>query len=169
MPKEIKAIDLNKLTILYQKILLDEDLMAEIFEVINYSIPKMKFLLEDGRSKYEYIEKHLIIEPVGVLPLYKNEGYFILDCINKSTQVYKYQITGIQTISENFIAIHTELVSIERKSLSNHYQQIKQNLIKKFRELPNPATFVVHSQLPFPVKQALLPITERLILQQIAA
>ncbi len=169
MPKEISAIDLEKLRIIYKKIALDDLLMEEIFEVINYAIPKMKNLLDDGKEKYEFVEKNISFEPVGVLPLYKKEGYFILDTVHKNTHIYRYTISGIKTLNENLVAIRTELVGKERRTLTNHYPQIKLNLIRNFKELPNPATYSIYSALPFPIQDTLLPIAERLLLRQTAA
>ena len=38
----------------------------------------MKGTIDNGAEIYELIEKQLHIEPVGILPLYKNEGYMLL-------------------------------------------------------------------------------------------
>ncbi len=169
LPKEISGIDLKKLSFIYKSISIDNQLMSELFDVVEYAIPQLQHTLNDGKVRYEYIEQHLKMEPVGLLPLYKKEGYFILDNSSKTALIYRYQISDIRTVNENLLAIHTEFVKSEKRSISNHYQQIKLNLIKSYNDLPNPATFVVYSKLPFPVNTALLPITERLLLRQHAA
>lgn len=169
MPKQISGLDLKSLMINYKRIAIDDELMQEIFDVIEYAVPKMRTVLNDGMERYEYVEKNISLEPVGLIPLYKKEGYFFIDDHAGNSDIYRYRVSTISGAEENFVAINTELVSNEQLSIANHYQQIKLKLIDTFRELPNPAVYYVNCSLKLPVKEAILPVTERLLLRQLAA
>ncbi len=168
-PKTIKRIDFDNLRLEYNRLNTNEPAINHLFEVIDYALPKMKSVLEDGMQRYDYVENCISVEPIGLVPLYKKEGYLLLDCDGQKTFVYRYTISDLKTVDECFVSINTELIETENRSISNHHQQMKLKLIKRFKDLPNPATYAVISQQNFPVKQTLLPITERILLRQLAA
>ena len=53
-------------------------------------------------------------------------------------------------------------------TLAETAEAVKWALIKKFRELPQPATFHAHMEWNIPVEHTLLPIARRRLLQEIA-
>ncbi|MBA3706553.1 MAG: hypothetical protein H0W84_11850, partial [Bacteroidetes bacterium] len=97
-PKKISGIDLEQLQVQYDQLLNDDDLIREIESIINFSIPKFKHYLEEGKKIYDFIEKHLIIIPVGVIPLHTQEGYLLLKNVTENNvKAYQYQIKLFNT------------------------------------------------------------------------
>ena len=96
-PKELSNINLEQLELTYKKMLEDDDLMAELEDIVEYAITKMKRTIKSGTELYEIIEHQLCIEPVGILPLYKNEGYLLVH-FNKQPEVkvFSYAISMLQ-------------------------------------------------------------------------
>lgn len=166
-PKEITKADFAKLQISYRQIIEDDQLMQVIEEIINFSLPQFKSRLEEGAEIYEEIAKYITIEPVGISPLVNNEGYLLLCASDKEIQIFRYNVTVFNHSEEKYRAINTEHVETAQRSLANTYEQIKIQLIKRYRSLPNPATFLAYSRVACPFHETLLPITKRLLIQHL--
>ncbi|WP_332367959.1 hypothetical protein [Spirosoma telluris] len=59
-------------------------------------------------------------------------------------------------------------VETVRKSLANTVENIKLDLIRRHRYLPNPATYMLESKRIYPVQETLLPIARQLLAQAVA-
>jgi hypothetical protein len=76
------------------------------------------------------------------LPLYKNEGYLFLyePCIQE-TRIYQFNLTIFENNHEKCRGLKTFYVDTIRRSMANTFENMKIDLVKKYRHLPNPATF----------------------------
>src|SRR5687768_2734174 len=74
-PKEISLEEFNKLELTYRAMIEDDSVMSELESIIEFSIPQIKDSLQEGSVIYDYVESQCEISPVGVTPLYANEGY----------------------------------------------------------------------------------------------
>lgn len=167
-PKTISKADFKKLKITYEKIVQDDQVMAEIEETLCYAIPLVKNTIEGGKELFEFVEQNLEISPIGLTPLYTNEGYIFLQIDKKSeVMIYRYQTSVFTNSSEQYRSINTTFVSAVTKSISNTLENIKVNLAKQFAFLPNPASYLVHSKLHFPVSHTLLPVAKRMLIRQL--
>ena len=69
---------MEKLQLLYEQMIDDDELMQELEEIINYAADNMKSTLQTGADIYEFVEDKINIIPVGIIPLDLKEGYFFL-------------------------------------------------------------------------------------------
>ena len=60
-----------------------------------------------------------------------------------------------------------EYIDTWKKNIVNTYPQVKKDIIKTIRALPNPAVFSIETQLQLPVEETLLPIAKRMLVKQI--
>lgn len=168
-PKRITGLDHEQLQLQYEQLLNDDELVKEIETIINYSLPKFKHYLEEGKKIYEFIEEHLTITPVGVIPLHIQEGYLLLkDAVDNKVKAYQYNIRLFNTPQENYRAIYTDLVDEYRCTYSNTFENIKLDLIKNYRDLPNPATYAINTDLAIPLQETYLPIAKRILVRYIS-
>lgn len=168
-PKSISKADFSKLELTYRKLIEDDNLMLEIESIVEFAMPKFKNALETGKEIYEYVESNLEFVPVGLTPIYTNEGYlFLQQDVSCDVNIYQYQLTFFEQSNESFRGVHTQFLKREEKTLSNTFEQIKLKLMKKFTALPNPATFAVVSKQFFPLPETLLPIAKRLLVRNIS-
>ena len=72
-----------------------------------------------------------------------------------------------QNLFNKVTSKYTRYVGNEEKSLVNTYNNIKLSLIKRFKNLPNPATFLFVSKYNFPIEETLLPIIKRKMLTEL--
>src|ERR1700761_6158837 len=66
-PKKLTGLQLEKIQVLYEQLIQDDELMRELEEIINYAAQKMKGAISDGAEIYEFVEDKLIICPVGLI------------------------------------------------------------------------------------------------------
>ncbi len=168
-PERMTKADIRNLKIVYEKILQDDQLMKEVESIINFSIPKFEQYLQEGKKIYDCIESRLNIFPVGIVPLQVNEGYIFLGLPDDTdTRVYEYQITLFENPDEKYRGIYTEYVGSYKRSLAYTFESIKSDLIRYHKKLPNPATYVIESELSVPLDETLLPMAKRSLMKYVA-
>src|SRR6185295_6044663 len=90
-------------------------------------------------------EDKMKINPVGIIPLEQNEGYFFLGkTTTRDTRVYYYRLSIFEKHDERYRSIKTEFINSWYRSM-----------------LPNPAVYAIESELVYPVDETLLPIAKR--------
>jgi hypothetical protein len=169
-PKKLTGLQMEKLQLLYEQMIADNELMQELEDIINYSAGKMKKTISDGTEIYEFVEEKINIAPVGIIPLDIHEGYFFLSSgeVN-STGVYHYRLSIFEKHDEKYRSIKTVFVDKWQRSFSSTYEHIKSELIRHRRDLPNPAVYSIETDLKFPVDETLLPIAKRSLVKFISS
>jgi hypothetical protein len=166
-PKKITGIQMEKLQLLYEQMIADDELMQELEEIINYSAARIKTTISNGTEIYEFVEDKLVITPVGIIPLENTEGYFFLSNNKKATKVYQYRLSIFDKHDEKYRSIRTVYINEWQRSFVNTNESIKSELIKNRAELPNPAVYSIESNLNFPIDETLLPIAKRSLVKYI--
>jgi hypothetical protein len=168
-PKKLTGLQLEKLQFLYEQIVEDSDLMKELEDIINYSTNTIQGTIRNGTEIYEFIEGNLVISPVGIVPLDTNEGYFFLASGIRQTKIYHYRLSFFEKHDEKYRSIKTAYVDDHHRSVTTTYESIKAQLIRNYNQLPNPAVYVVETELAFPVTETLLPIAKRSLVKYISS
>jgi hypothetical protein len=169
-PKKLSMIQMEKLQMLYQQMIEDDELMQELEEIINYSADKIKTTISNGTEIYEFVETQLNIFPIGIVPLEINEGYFFLSGgTSKKTRVYQYSLSIFHQQDEKYRSIKTEYITDWSRGIVNTYENIKTELLRLKKDLPNPAVYCIETGLNFPVDETLLPVAKRSLVRYISA
>ena len=143
--------------------------MAEMDAIMNFALPRLKATLTEVQQRWTDIAGSLTLAPVGLLPLRPEEGYLILHAATHTEmQVYYFCLTLYSEQEPGGRLVRLRFVEAVRKSLSNTFESIKLDLIRRHRHLPNPATFMLESQQTYPVQETLLPIARQLLAQAVA-
>jgi len=167
-PVKLDRVNTQKLELVYERMLADSELMQELEHITNYALETMKGTINEGAEIYDFVEKQLQIEPVGIMPLYKNEGYvFIRYGAYSEVRIYSYGITLFEHKNAKYKGIKMEYVDSREKNLANTYEQIKLDIIRSIRTLPNPAVYKVEFPLSVPYHETLLPVAKRVLVRQI--
>ena len=169
-PSQLKSIDMQNLFFQFEKILKDDELMQEIETIIDFSMPRFEHYLNEGKKIYDFIEGHLEIIPVGVIPLNTDFGYLFLKGgkLNQ-TNVFEYRITIFENPTEKFRGINTGFVRTYNHTLTNTFETIKTDLLRENKNLPNPATYAIETELDIPLQETFLPIAKRSFVKFVAA
>ncbi len=167
-PKRLDQVNVQRLELVYEKMLADDGVMQELEHITEYAIEQMKGTITEGAEIFDFVEKKMQVEPIGIMPLYKNEGYVFLHYGDKfEVRIYSYTITLFEHKNARYKGIRMEYMDTRTKTLANTYQQIKLDVIRDYRALPNPAVYKVEFPLAVPLHETLLPIAKRALVKHI--
>ena len=169
-PKKMTGLQMEKLQLLYEQMIEDDELMQELEEIIQYAADTLKTTLHTGAGIYEFVEEKISITPVGIIPLDLKEGYFFLSSGNtKIARTYHYRLSIFEKHDEKYRSIKTVLVNKWQRSIASTYEHTKAELIRHFTTLPNPAVYSIETGLSFPVDETLLPVAKRSLVKLITS
>jgi hypothetical protein len=169
-PKKLTGLQMEKLQVLYEQMIGDDELMQELEDIIQFSANSIRNTIGSGTQLYEFVEENINITPVGLIPLDTHEGYFFLSSGEKGrTKVYQYRLSIFEKHDERYRSIKTSFIDHRARGISHTYEHIKAELIRYRRDLPNPAVYSIETDLSFPVDETLLPIAKRSLVKFISA
>ncbi|HXB42336.1 MAG TPA: hypothetical protein VNZ49_17485 [Bacteroidia bacterium] len=169
--KELKGIDSQKMELLYAKMETGNDeLIQELEQIIDFSIPLFFDKIMDGKKIYDFVEKHLSLNSVGITPLRTTEGYiFISEDEKKEVHVYQYSLSNLESAQEHLRQLITRYIDTYAHTITGTFEKIKTDLISTRKELPNPAVYAINSPISVPFSPTLLPIVKRFFVSKLAA
>lgn len=167
-PQRLSGID-EKGQLSYENIMGDDGLMSELENIIEYALPQFQQRMDEGRSIYDIVEEHLHIQSVGIIPLHPECGYMLLKGgESATTNVYEYQVSFFENAAEKFKAIHTHFVRSFEKNISTTFQSIKGDMLRENKQLPNPATYAIETDMVLPLEETFLPIAKRMLVRHLS-
>lgn len=167
-PKRATSITGPPPRIEYKSEVTDDEFMAEVDAIIAFALPRLQSAMTEGQQRWADIAATLSLAPVGLMPLRPEEGYLLLHVTNQAeTQVYYFAITLYSEREPGGRLVQFQFVEAIRKSLATTFETMKLDLIRRHRHLPNPATFMLETQRPYPVQETLLPIARQLLATQV--
>jgi hypothetical protein len=172
-PKQIKGFDINAQKIIYESAgdVNHNNSIEELFNLIDWALPYIEEAIDEGIILFDFVDKNISLDQVGVMPMYRDEGYFMVtDNTAFELQVHRYESTLFSSGNENYRSLKTEFVKSERQVIIRRSPEaIKHELIKERKDLPNPATFMFDSDLDFPFTETIFPVVKRKLMSHIAA
>jgi hypothetical protein len=167
--KDMTHVDSKLLQLHYEQNELKNQEIETIQEIIAFAIPSLRETIAEGKDIYECIEQHIDIQPVGIVPLHKDEGYlFIHTTTHPEVHVYRYHHKTIVQHFENYRQLAVEYVTHATLSLAHTLESIKLELIRNNQELPQPAAFDCACSLAVPLHDTLIPIAKRAVLKHLS-
>lgn len=168
-PQRLTQADIEAVKLTYEKIVSDDASMQEIEQIISYSLAQMNPAIQTGKEIYDFVEKCLNIDSVGIVPLMPYHGYFSLrNGSNKTHGIYEYQITIFENKEDKYRGINVTFIENYEESITRTPEAIKLYLINRNRYIPNPAVYYVQSDITFPLEQTLLPVAKRSLVKYIS-
>lgn len=168
LPHELKEVDLEQGKLVYENFTNDKDL-ERAADLITWGLPKIEQAIEEGVSIYNFVDEHMHIEQVGIMPMYRDEGYwFVPDPKAALLHLLRYEVSLFSSANERYRQLKTtNLGEIEQKRIVQSPESIKLGLIEKYRDLPNPATYMCETDLDFPYTETILPIGKRKLMARV--
>ncbi|MGZ3867248.1 MAG: hypothetical protein ACXVC6_14945 [Bacteroidia bacterium] len=168
--KDLKAIDWQKMELLYNSPEPANEIIQELESIIDFAIPLFFDKIMDGKKIYDFVEKHLTLNAVGITPLRTTEGYIFINVDErKEVHVYQYRLSGLEQANEQLKQLITRYISTYTHSITGTLEKIKTDLISQNKELPNPAVYAINSPITVPFTPTLLPIVKRFFVSKLAA
>lgn len=168
-PKKLTKLEFQNFKLQYERLVHDDKYMEEIEAIVDYALPKLKGYLKEGKDLYEFVEDKLLVYPIGMLPIKPSAGYmFLKEKDKRSVRIYEYAVTIFENADEKYRGLKTQYVSTCSISIANTYENIKVDLIKSNKHMPNPATYAVESEFELPFDQTFLPVAKRVLVKRIS-
>lgn len=166
--KTASGFDWHNLSIQYHTPSFDNEAMEEVNRIIDFALPNFQVLVQHGKALYDDVEKHLSMSAVGIVPMRTREGYLFLDeASTRQLHVYQYAICNIEDIHEQSRMLGLQFVADYHVSIRWSYENVKYDLIKTRRDLPNPAAYVISCDLGVPFRETFLPVAKRYFMQRL--
>ena len=170
LPKRIKEIDLQKMRIIREPVYVDPANLAEVEKMVDWGLPLVKKTMDEGVAVFEYVDENTSIEQVGIMPKYRDEGYvFVPNHQEHKLRLYQFELSIFHSSEDTYRSLKTSLVdSVQWGEAVQSPNAIKLNLIKKYQDLPNPATFSVDTKVECPYRETLFPVAKRKLVRHLS-
>jgi hypothetical protein len=131
----------------------------------------LKRAIEEGMHIYNFVDEHISIEEVGIMPAYREEGYWLVpDTRAAHLNLLRYQVSLFSSTSERYRALKTVVVdSLAEGAIKLSPESVKLLLMKRYQDLPNPATYRCEVDMDFPYLETILPVGKRKLMAQLVS
>jgi hypothetical protein len=162
-PQQLKRIDETGTHLVFEPTDKENPHLEAIAEVIRWALPLIQEAVDEGAEIFNFVEEHINIEGVGLMPMYCDEGYWFVPENRRSLlHVMRYEISLYSSSAGRHRTLKTTLLeSVEQGPLVQSPESLKVSLLERHRELPNPATFQCDTDLEFPYAETMLPVAKR--------
>ncbi len=169
LPHELKEVDLEEGKLIYQTQGMTDDELARAADLIVWALPKIQKAIDEGVDIYNFVDEHIQIEQVGILPMYREEGYwFVPEHRAALLHLLRYELSLFTSANERYRRLKTvNIGEIEQKFIRRSPESIKLQLIEQYHDLPNPATYMCETDLDFPYSETILPIAKRKLMAHV--
>lgn len=169
LPKRITGLDLKAQRIIYESMSLSQRDIDAVEELINWSLPFIQKTIEEGQTIFNFVDDNLGLEEVGIVPSYTEEGYLMIpELSRRMLHVLRYEVTIFSGPDQRYRNLKTiSIQSIPIGLVEESPTSIKRRLIELHRDLPNPATYLVRTELDFPYAETILPVAKRKFMRQL--
>ncbi len=170
-PQRLKEIDPEKSTLIFEQIHGESADLQQTMELIDWAIPQVKKAIEEGMHIYNFVDEHISIEEVGIMPSYRQEGYWLVpDLRAAQLNLLRYEVSLFSSASERYRALKTVVLeSLAEGAIKLPSESVKLLLMRKYQDLPNPATYRCAVDMDFPYSETVLPVGKRKLMAQLVS
>jgi len=143
--------------------------VAQSFDLLDFALPRLKKMKQEAHTSWESFTQTLRLEPVGIQPLYRREGYLLLPTeVASSVDAYRFRVESLQRYRETWRNVQLWFVARLTKKMFESYLALKKQLVQQFTDLPQPLTFWAEVAQPLPLKPTLLPLLQQRLVREVA-
>lgn len=168
-PQRFVGVDIEQKRLIFENTSSHDPEFERAIDLILWSLPRLKNAIEEAISIYHFVDEHIVIEEVGIMPVYKEEGYWTVPD-GKARRLYllRYEVSLFSSSTERYRQLKTTVLeTMEMTGLQKTPEAIKLEVIEKYQDLPNPAMYMCETDLDFPYESTILPIAKRKFMSQL--
>ena len=171
IPQRLSDVDMEHLSLVYEPAGSETPEFSRVMDLVWWALPLVEAAVEEGKGIFDFVDQHVAIDEVGIIPSYREEGYwFVPDLRAAVLYLLRYQMSIFSASNERFRSLKTVVVdSLREGALRQSPESLKLEILKKYPELPNPATFRCEVDIDFPFVETLLPVAKRKLMARLAA
>ena len=169
LPGRITGLDLQSQRVIYQNEAFSNDDLVAVEELIRCAMPLMQRAIEEGQTIFNFVDDHLTLDHVGLLPSYVEEGYLLVPELQRGVlHVIQYEVSIFTSNNQRYRNLRTTSIkTVSLSELGMTAASLKMLLIAENRSLPNPATYIFQTDLDFPFAETMLPVAKRKLLRRL--
>jgi len=169
LPQHIKRIDLESKRIVYEPLDLDKADVQAVQNLIEWAVPLVHKAIEEGQTIFNFVDDHIRVEEVGILPSYVEEGYLLVPELKTGMlHVILYEVSIFTSEENKYRNLKTTTVkTLPFSAVGISPRAVKMDLVSEHRERPNPATYFFETDLDFPFAETILPVAKRKFLRRL--
>jgi hypothetical protein len=168
-PQHLSGVDLEHQHLIYESSPSSDLEFSRAMDLIVWSLPLLKKAIDEAISIYHFVDEHIVIEEIGIMPVYKQEGYWAVpDTKARRLYLLRYEVSLFTASTERYRQLKTKVLeTIELSHVSKAPETLKLEVIEKYHDLPNPAMYMCETDLDFPYESTILPIAKRKLMTQL--
>lgn len=102
-PLRLRGIDLDQQHLVYDSLVPGDPEFQRIVDLIAWALPLLKKAVDEGISIYHFVDEHIKIEEVGLMPMYKQEGYWAVpDTRGQKLHLLRYEVSFFSSSTERY-------------------------------------------------------------------
>lgn len=148
----------------------DVDALITVSNFINWALPEIKAAVDEGKAIFDFVDENITLHEVGIMPIYKNEGYFFIQDIKHDLmKIYRFEMSLFSTEENPLRTLKSKLVdliSLQAPETQSTFE-LKHSLVKKFKDLPNPSCYYFETSIDFPFAETVLPVAKRKLVRKL--
>ncbi len=168
---EIRSRKFNDRFIVYEKAHQIGNQIDKLFNFIDWALQLNRPVLEEGRIIKNFVNENISVKRISTIERnYNGKGYFTLPN-NKShfLNIYLYEILLDWSEENLYQRISSNLVkSIPFNLIDNSVEEIVTEYITNSQTLYEPVVYIFETELDFPYKETMFPITEEKLLNSLS-
>jgi hypothetical protein len=170
-PRRLTGVDMEKQELLYDSSAEGSPDFGQALALVTWALPLIRQVIEEGIEIYNFVDEHIAIEEVGILPAYRMEGYwFVPDLHAAKLHVFRYEVSLFASPREKFRGLKSVLLeSLEEGTVKRPRESVKLALLRKYPDMPNSATYECAVDLEFPYAETILPVAKRKLMARLVA
>lgn len=169
LPRRLSGVDLENKSLQFESIYADPEFIGQMFALVDWAVPHLQVVTDEGVTMFDFVTQNLNVNVVGIMPMYRDEGYALIpDHRNGLLHVLKYELSLYMSHGDRYRALKTmELETTRLMHGANAPEDIKDHLMRDHKDLPNPATYYMDTDLDFPFDETILPVAKRRLMREL--
>jgi hypothetical protein len=162
-PQRLKDLDEERPQLTFEPANQEHGDLQAIADLILWALPLIQKAIEEGTEIYNFVEEHISVEGVGIMPMYRDEGYwFVREPRRSLLHLMRYEVSLFTSSTGRYRTLKTKLLESNQEGpLVQAPETLKLSLVERYRDLPNPATYQCDTDLEFPFAETMLPVAKR--------
>ena len=168
-PQHLTGLDLSSNQLVYESLSPGDPDFQRVIDLIVWALPLLKKAVDEGKDIFHFVEEHIMIEEVGLMPVYKHEGYWAVPDTRKQVlYLLRYEVSLFSSSHERYRQLKTKVLeTMGIPPIHKTPEALKLEVIGRYHDLPNPAMYMCETDLDFPYESTILPIAKRKLMAEV--
>lgn len=126
-------------------------------DLARWALPRLEDAVGEGRALYAFAQEHAALDPVGLVPPYRSEGFLLVEDGGRPVRALRYRLSALTGADGRARGLQMEPVPVALDPLAPA-PTWKAALAAAAPDLASPATFRLHADVALPVEETLVPV-----------